>query len=114
MVIEIETNLIPIDLLVAIKLIETLNGRTLKEKNNMPRTLDIDILAIGNLLINTPSLSVPHKSISERRFVLKPWNDIASNFIIVNYNLTVKKMLEDTNDSSDLKMILLFDEKGGI
>ena len=111
MVIEIDTNLIPIDLLSAIKKIERLNDRSFEEKKNMPRTLDIDILVVGNLLINTPSLKIPHKSISERKFVLKPWNDIASNFIIINHNLSVETLLQETSDTSELNMVLILDDK---
>jgi 2-amino-4-hydroxy-6-hydroxymethyldihydropteridine diphosphokinase len=40
-----------------------------------PRTLDIDILALGDEVIDTPDLSVPHPRAHERAFVLVPWLD---------------------------------------
>jgi len=106
MVIEIDTNLIPQDLLVEIKKIEKLNGRNHSVVKNMPRTLDIDIIAIGKLEINNKTLNVPHEKILERKFVLKPWADIADTFKVINYNLTVGELLNLSPDSSELILIL--------
>ena len=72
----------------------------------MPRTLDIDILAIGGLIINNPTLNIPHPLLSERKFVLKPWSDIAPNFIVVNLNMSIDKLLNATTDKSKLSIIL--------
>ena len=106
MVIEIDTNLIPQDLLAAIKKIEKLNGRKHSIVKNMPRTLDIDIIAIGELKINNKTLNIPHNKILERMFVLKPWSDIANTFKVIDYNLTVGELLEISPDSSELTLIL--------
>ena len=106
MVIEIDTNLIPQDLLAVIKKIEKLNGREHSVLKNMPRTLDIDIIAIGELKINNKALNIPHNKILERMFVLKPWADIAKTFKVIAYNLTVGELLEISPDSSELTLIL--------
>ena len=63
MVIEIETNLNPLQLLDEIKNVEKCLGRNYEKKKNMPRTLDVDILAIGNLIIRSKLLDVPHPKI---------------------------------------------------
>ena len=73
MVIEIETNLNPLQLLHEIKKIEALAGRNPEDRKNMPRTLDVDILAVGDLLIRSNILEIPHPKISERKFV---WIDL--------------------------------------
>jgi len=106
MVIEIDTNLIPQDLLTEVKKIEKLNGRNHSVIKNMPRTLDIDIIAIGDIKINNKSLNIPHDKILERKFVLKPWADIADTFKVIDYNLTVRELLELSPDSSELTLIL--------
>lgn len=106
MVIEIDTNLIPQDLLTEVKKIEKLNGRNHSVIKNMPRTLDIDIIAIGDIKINNKSLNIPHDKILERKFVLKPWSDIADTFKVIDYNLTVRELLELSPDSSELTLIL--------
>jgi len=58
-------------LLKKIKLIEKELGRE-KALRWGPRTIDIDILFYGDKFIETPSLKVPHPSLFEREFVLKP------------------------------------------
>ena len=110
MVVEIDTNLIPIDLLIEIKKIEIKAGRIPESKKNMPRILDIDILAIGDLQIKTASLEIPHPGISERKFVLKPWNDIAPEFTLPDYSKTVSYLLENTADFSEVRMMLILDK----
>ena len=112
MVIEIETNLNPLELLHEVKKIEIMAGRNPHNKENMPRVLDVDILAVGDLIIRSNLLSIPHPKIAERKFVLKPWNDIAPNFIIPNYSVKVCEMLYNSDDLSEARMVLIFDKKG--
>ena len=114
MVIEIDTNLIPIDLLTEIKRIEIKVGRIPENKKNLPRILDIDILAIGDLQIQSVSLEIPHPRIFERKFVLKPWNDIAPEFTLPNSSATVSDLLVNTTDSSEVRMVLILDKEGMI
>ena len=40
-----------------------------------PRTLDVDIVALGELVIDEPDLVVPHPRAAERAFVLLPWSE---------------------------------------
>ena len=111
MVIEIETNLNPLQLLDEIKYVEKCLGRNYENKKNMPRTLDVDILAIGDLLIHSKLLEIPHPKIIERKFVLKPWNDIASNFIVPKINKTIAELLKITKDTSPAHMVLIIDDE---
>jgi len=112
MVISIDTNLTPVELLNAIKAIEKKAGRKVEKKKNMPRIIDIDILAIGNLQIHSGLLEIPHSGISERKFVLKPWNDIAPQFKVPGQNASVANILENTDDYSEVRMVLILDKEG--
>ena len=111
LVVEIDTNLIPVDLLTQIKKIEKKAGRDSKNKKNMPRILDIDILAIGDLQIHSGLLEVPHLRISERKFVLKPWKDIAPNFRLPESSTTIADLLDNTEDDSQVRMVLILDKE---
>jgi len=44
---------------------------------NAPRTLDLDLILVGDLVIDTPGLVVPHPRFRERRFVLEPLAEVA-------------------------------------
>ena len=58
------------------------------------RLVDIDIVAIGDLIIDTPTLQVPHPHLSEREFFLKPMMDLAPNWCHPVTGLTAAQMLE--------------------
>ena len=112
MVIQIETNLNPLQLLDVVKRIEIMTGRNSNNRKNMPRTLDVDILAVGNLIIRSKLLEIPHPKIFERKFVLKPWNDIAPEYLVPNYSINISELLKKIDDNSDTRMVLIFDKEG--
>jgi 2-amino-4-hydroxy-6-hydroxymethyldihydropteridine diphosphokinase len=72
----IKTKLEPIALLSHLHTIEKAAGRERIEHWG-PRTLDLDILDYNGLVINLPTLTLPHPGIAERNFVLQPLNQIA-------------------------------------
>lgn len=59
--------------------VEDAYGRTREERWG-PRTLDIDLLAVGSEVIDEPGLTVPHPLLAQRAFVLAPWADIDPDF----------------------------------
>jgi 2-amino-4-hydroxy-6-hydroxymethyldihydropteridine diphosphokinase len=77
-VIGIETSLNPRELLSSLLDIEREFGRDRSAGiANGPRTLDLDILLFGDLVISEPDLNIPHPRLQERAFVLVPLNEIA-------------------------------------
>ena len=78
-VVEIQTDLQPMALLETLHNIENRHGR-LRHKHWGPRTLDLDILAIDALMLDTERLQLPHPHLSERQFVLRPLCDIAASW----------------------------------
>ena len=66
-----ETDLAPIPLLDTLQSIENSLGRS-KLVDKGPRLIDLDILLYDNELIDHPRLTVPHKLMMERDFVLRP------------------------------------------
>jgi 7,8-dihydro-6-hydroxymethylpterin-pyrophosphokinase len=47
-----------------------------------PRTLDVDVLAVGDLVVDTPDLQVPHPRAHERAFVLVPWAEVDPDALV--------------------------------
>jgi 2-amino-4-hydroxy-6-hydroxymethyldihydropteridine diphosphokinase len=80
MVIQAKTRLIPVQLLQYLKSLETKLGRRPSIRYG-PRLIDIDILFYNDLILNTPSLTIPHPHLHERAFVLVPLADLAADFI---------------------------------
>jgi 2-amino-4-hydroxy-6-hydroxymethyldihydropteridine diphosphokinase len=70
------TQLSALQLLQAIRGIETAAGRVRSERWG-PRTLDLDLLVFGAERIDSAELTVPHPGIAQRGFVLAPLADIA-------------------------------------
>jgi len=70
-----ESDLDPLDILVAMQEIETLAGRT-RDIHWGPRTLDLDLISYGDAIIAEPHLELPHPRAHERAFVLEPWLEI--------------------------------------
>ena len=58
------------------------------------RLVDIDIMAIDNQVIDTPSLQVPHPHMAERDFFLRPMMELAPNWQHPITGLTASQMLE--------------------
>ena len=76
LVVEIDADLTPRQLLGVCHRLESAAGRVREERWG-PRTLDVDILLIDGIAIDEPDLVVPHPRMWERRFVLAPLADIA-------------------------------------
>ena len=64
--------------------IEDNQGRNRKVERWGARTLDLDILLYNQLILETPSLTIPHKEMLKRAFVLYPLYEIAPNLILPN------------------------------
>jgi 2-amino-4-hydroxy-6-hydroxymethyldihydropteridine diphosphokinase len=75
-VVELETEKMPRSLLSAMLEIERAMGRR-RTVAKGPRTIDLDLLLFGSSVVETPSLTVPHPAMHERRFVLEPLAEIA-------------------------------------
>ncbi len=77
----LETGLAPQALLAELQDIERAHDRV-RERRWGPRTLDLDILLYGGLIIDEPDLQVPHPGLHERAFVLYPLRELAPSLEI--------------------------------
>jgi 2-amino-4-hydroxy-6-hydroxymethyldihydropteridine diphosphokinase len=97
----------PEDVLTAIHQIEQSFGRQRTLKWG-PRTLDIDILFYGDMIIERPELKIPHPQIQERRFALAPVAELAPGFVHPVFNKTIAELLEHCSDPLPVR---LFEEE---
>jgi 2-amino-4-hydroxy-6-hydroxymethyldihydropteridine diphosphokinase len=80
MVAELWTRATPVELLAAARQAETAAGRARTVRWG-PRTLDVDILLVGDLTVDLPDLQVPHPRMWGRGFVLVPLADLAPELV---------------------------------
>ncbi|MBV9492217.1 MAG: 2-amino-4-hydroxy-6-hydroxymethyldihydropteridine diphosphokinase [Verrucomicrobia bacterium] len=91
---EIETELVPTALLSHLKKVETALGRPSKRPRNAPRTIDLDILYVGDNLMETPELTIPHPRLAGRRFVLMPLAEIVPERILPGQSRSIQQLLQ--------------------
>ena len=72
----IETVLTPGDLLKHMQAAEHQGGRVRSDNRNAPRTLDLDLLMVDDIIMTSRFLTLPHPRMHERRFVLEPLVEI--------------------------------------
>ena len=92
-VVIVETRLAPGDFSRAIHAIEASLGRIRGDTPNLPRTLDIDIIAIDSLTSDNPELTLPHPRARSRLFVLRPLADLRPDYRFPCENSTVTDLL---------------------
>lgn len=97
-VLEITTVLSPDEVLQQTQNAETGLGRIRKANQYASRTIDIDILFYGELIINQANLIVPHPRIQERKFTLIPLCEIAPDLIHPVFQKNIRQLLDECTD----------------
>ena len=93
-VVALETELEPRELLKSLLAVEQEFGRDRTTGfTNGPRTLDLDILLLGDLKLSEPGLEIPHPRMTERSFVLVPLCEIAPAIFDASRQTTVAQLL---------------------
>ena len=103
-VLSIETLYTPEELLEVLQGIEKAEARERKERWG-PRTLDLDILLYEGRLMDTDKLTIPHKDMQNRDFVLKPLSQIAPYERHPVFNKPVVELLADVERNGETHVL---------
>jgi 2-amino-4-hydroxy-6-hydroxymethyldihydropteridine diphosphokinase len=98
MVVEVETKLKPSGVLGRLLMIESLLGRLREGKLYTSRIIDIDVLLYNDQVIEKEALIIPHPRMHERKFVLVPLCEIASEVIHPKFGKDIKSLLKECRD----------------
>jgi 2-amino-4-hydroxy-6-hydroxymethyldihydropteridine diphosphokinase len=97
-----QTALTPQALLEFVKGIENEMGRTPTVRFG-PRVMDIDILFYEDLVLETPTLQIPHPRLTQRAFVLVPLAQIAPHLVHPRSGLTIQEILAQTEGLEEVR-----------
>jgi 2-amino-4-hydroxy-6-hydroxymethyldihydropteridine diphosphokinase len=90
---ELEVGVPPLALLAVLQRIERAAGRVRSGVRWSARTLDLDLLLLGDEVIRRPRLVVPHPALAVRRFVLAPLAELCPERVVPGTGRTVARLL---------------------
>jgi 2-amino-4-hydroxy-6-hydroxymethyldihydropteridine diphosphokinase len=78
----LETDLEPLELMRGLLAVERAMGRNrVNTVAKGPRVIDLDLLLMGDAILSSEELTLPHPAMAERRFVLEPLAEIAPEWV---------------------------------
>jgi 2-amino-4-hydroxy-6-hydroxymethyldihydropteridine diphosphokinase len=92
-------------LLGELRRIEAMLGRPVAHARNTSRTVDLDLLYFGDLILASDELEVPHPRMHERRFVLEPLSEIRPEAILPPHSKTIADLLAELPSTPPLLRI---------
>ena len=70
-----------------------------------PRSIDLDVLLYDDVVLKSSELTLPHKELGNRLFVLQPLAEIAADVIVPDSKKTISRLLQETSDISRIRLV---------
>lgn len=77
---------------------------------NEPRTIDVDLITVGDKTSDSPALRLPHPRAAERAFVLRPWYDVEPDAELPGFGAVAELLAAVDGDGITLTDITLADD----
>ena len=103
-VLEVEFTGEPAALLSGLQAIEAKLGRPSRHPRNAPRTIDLDLLYVGDFVLADEDIAIPHPRLHQRRFVLAPLADVAAEAILPGQKKCVAELLAELRDPAKVEV----------
>lgn len=103
---KVETYLSPTILLKEINKIEFSLGR-IRDKKWSSREIDIDIISYGDTIMHSDQLTIPHKWMSKRNFVLLPLQELEPTWIHPESGETIQELIDKCDDDEAVQRLQL-------
>lgn len=104
---------LPEELLAALQALERALGRRPKQIHNEARPVDLDLIAFGDVRMNTPQLVLPHPRAHQRLFVLAPLAELAPRLVLPGQTESVSTLLARVQDHESGEIIRRVDTPEG-
>jgi len=106
MVVQVGTFVLPREVMLKIGEIEETFGRKRQGRSYSSRTMDVDILFYDDLVMKGEELQIPHPLIQERRFVLVPLNEIATDLIHPVFQKSIGELFNNCPDTKKVRKLV--------
>ena len=107
----VRTDLEPEALLDVCKAIEAERGRDFQAPRHSPRPVDLDLLLLGDLELETERLTLPHREVASRRFVLEPLLELDPELALPG-GRRLREALEELGDEERVERVGRLDAAG--
>ena len=105
LVVGIDTNEAPLEISQVLKKIEADHDRTRGKEKFESRTLDLDQILYGDLVMQMEGVNIPHPDILRYSFVLKPLAELAGESVHPESEKPINELWESFEDKGEMKIV---------